>query len=36
VWDDEGWRKITKIKPDAEQFAESINGTIQEITRPDK
>lgn len=35
VWDDEGWRKITKIKPDAERFAESINGTIQEITRPE-
>jgi len=35
VWDDEGWRKITKIKPDAERFAKSINGTIQEITRPD-
>jgi hypothetical protein len=35
VWDDGGIRMISSIKPDAEYYAKRINGTIQEITRPD-
>jgi hypothetical protein len=35
VWDDDECRMITSIKGDAEQYANRINGTIQEITRPD-
>jgi hypothetical protein len=36
VWDEDGCRMISSIKTDAEEYAKRINGTIQEITRPDK
>jgi hypothetical protein len=35
VWDEDECRMISGIKPHAEEYAKRINGTIQEITRPD-
>jgi hypothetical protein len=35
VWDENQCRMISSIKPDAEDYAKRINGTIQQITRPD-
>jgi hypothetical protein len=36
VWDGDECRMLSSIKLDAEEYAKQINGTIQEITRPDK